>query len=87
MIEYQFKEEQDFAIHYAKVLERPVILSILDRGCVSTEEEARALSIFFWDMVDKTIEIEKQGATKKQVDTYIFGMRKLINNNRAGFFY
>lgn len=64
MIEYQYKEEKDFAILCAKELNRPVVLSILIRGFVETEEEVRELSKFFWDMVDKTIELEKQGTTK-----------------------
>ena len=78
MIEYQFKEERDFAIYYAKELGRPVVLSILNRGFVETEEEARALSVFFWDMVDKTIEVEKQETTQKLIEGGRFWTEKLL---------
>lgn len=78
MIEYQFKEEKDFAIFYAKELDRPVVLSILNRGFVETEEEAKELSVFFWNMVDKTIEVEKQGITQQGVEGGKFWTEKLL---------
>ena len=78
MIEYQFKEEKDFATYYAKELDRPIVLSILSRGFVKTKEEAKALSVFFWDMVDKSIEDEKQGTTKKLNESSKFWTEKLL---------
>jgi hypothetical protein len=78
MIEYQFDEEKDYAIYYAEVLERPIILSILNRGCVETKEEAVALSAFFWDMVDKSIENEKNGVKLKWVESAEFWNEKLL---------
>lgn len=77
MIEYQFKEEKDFALYYAKELERPVVLSILERGFVETRSEAIELSKFFWDMVDKTIEQEKQGVKTEKTDNK-FWTEKLL---------
>lgn len=78
MIEYQFKEEKDFAIGYAKELGRPIVLSILSRGYVETKEEARELSVFFWDMVDKTIESEQKGVTEKWNENGKFWTEKLL---------
>jgi hypothetical protein len=78
MIEYQFKEEKDFAISCAKELDRPVVLSILNRGFVETKEEARELSVFFWDMVDKTIEFEQQGTLKHWNADSKFWTEKLL---------
>jgi len=78
MIEYQYKEEKDFANFYAKELDRPVVLSILSRGCVETEEEARALSIFFWNMVEKTIEVENKGASQNRPEGSKFWTEKLL---------
>ena len=78
MIEYQFKEEKDFAIHYAKELNRQTVLSILNRGFVENKEEARALSVFFWDMVDKTIEAEKQGIIQEWNEGSKFWTEKLL---------
>lgn len=78
MIEYQFKEEKDFATHYAKELDRPVILSILNRGYVENKEEAKELSVFFWDMVNQTIEEEKKGITHKWNEESKFWSEKLL---------
>lgn len=78
MIEYQYKEEKDFAIYYANELNRPIILSILNRGFVETAEEARELSDFFWKMVDKTIEDEKLGAVNKFNESSKFWTEKLL---------
>lgn len=78
MIEYQYKEEKDFAIFYAKELDRPLVLSILSRGSVESEEEARALSVFFWNMVDKTIEVEKEGGSQKWPEGSKFWTEKLL---------
>jgi hypothetical protein len=61
MIEYPFKEEKDYAIFYAESLGQKNILEILGCGVVKSKEEAEDLSLFFWDMVDKSIENEKQG--------------------------
>lgn len=78
MIEYQYKEEKDFAIHYAIELERQTVLSILNRGYVENKEEAKELSMFFWDMVDKSIEDEKSGVTNKWQDESKFWTEKLL---------
>lgn len=78
MIEYQFKEEKDFAINCANELDRPLIVSILNRGFVETEEEARELSLFFWEMVDKSIEAEKEGAKTKWSEGSKFWTEKLL---------
>lgn len=78
MIEYQFEEEKDFAIYYARELDRPIVSSILSRGFVETREEAKELSKFFWEMVDKTIEFEKQGVGKKWNEGSKFWTEKLL---------
>ncbi len=78
MIEYQFKEEKDFATFYAKELNRPIVLSILNRGRVESREEARELSAFFWDMVNKTIEEEKTGLKHKWNEESKFWTEKLL---------
>lgn len=78
MIEYQFAEEKDFATYYAKMLNRPIVLSILNRGFVGTEAEAKELSIFFWNMVDRSIEDEQQGITGKWHSDSKFWTEKLL---------
>ena len=78
MIEYQFDEEKDFAAHYAKELNRPIILEILNRGYVESREEAKELSIFFWEMVDKTIEEETMVSRSQWSESSKFWTEKLL---------
>lgn len=79
MIEYQFEEEKEYATFYAGDLDRPMILSILNRGYVETKDEAKALSIFFWDMVDKSIQNEKAGIKLKWPENAEFWNEKLLH--------
>lgn len=78
MIEYQYKEEKDFAIHYAKELDCTVVLSILHRGFVESREEAQALSKFFWEMVGKSIEYDNQGVDHGWSEGGRFWTEKLL---------
>ncbi len=55
-ITYKFSEELEFAKHYAEKLNDKITLSILDSGEVKNAKEARHLSSFFWNMVNKSIE-------------------------------
>lgn len=79
MIDYQYEEEKEYAIFYARELNRPVILSILNRGYVETKDEAEALSAFFWDMVDKSIQNEKEGIKLKWPEKAEFWNEKLLH--------
>lgn len=78
MIEYQFNEEKEFATFYAELLNRPIILSIINRGYVENKDEAKELSVFFWDLVDKTIEEEKTNANHKWKNESKFWSEKLL---------
>jgi hypothetical protein len=53
---YKFPEEIEFAKHYAEKLNDELTLSILNAGEVKNSAEARHLSMFFWNMVDRSIE-------------------------------
>ncbi|MGM8227756.1 hypothetical protein ACSV5M_14315 [Cellvibrio sp. ARAG 10.3] len=53
---YRFPEEIEFAKHYAEKLNDELTLSILNAGEVKNSAEARHLSMFFWHMVDRSIE-------------------------------
>ena len=78
MIEYQFKEEKDFATYYAKELDRPIVLSMLSRDFVETEEETKALSVFFWDIVINLLKM-------KSKDPHQNGMR-VVNFRQRSYF-
>jgi hypothetical protein len=68
MIEFRFEEERQIAIYYAKQIGDEVTLTILNNGVVQNAEEAVHLRIFFWNMVDLSVEDEKQ---KKEVPGYL----------------
>ena len=59
-ISYRFDEERDFLFFYAKRLNNRRAYDILNKGYVSDAEEAEILSRFFWQMVDQTVEDDKQ---------------------------
>ena len=61
MIEYKFKEEKDFMLHYAKMLDRPIVIKVIEAGQAVSSEEADALAKFFWDMVDEIVKDKKEG--------------------------
>lgn len=65
MIKYKAKEEKDIAIHYAKLLGDSNALNILNKGYVENANEARALSAFYWNMVNKTVEEDKNGIIRE----------------------
>ncbi|WP_043315914.1 hypothetical protein [Microbulbifer sp. HZ11] len=54
MIEYKYQEEKVVAKFFANLLNDGETLAIIDRGFVSSAEEATHLSKFFWAMVNKS---------------------------------
>ncbi len=60
MIEYKFKEEKDFVLHYAIALNNPVVESIIYAGQVCSSSEANELAKFFWEMVDEIVKDKDQ---------------------------
>lgn len=59
MIKYQFPEEEEFILFFAKKLDAKVIEKILNSNQILTKEEAEEFSQFYWKMVDCSIELEK----------------------------
>lgn len=60
MIEYKFKEERDFILHYALKLNNPVVKKIIYDGQVCSASEANELAKFFWEMVDEIVKDKDQ---------------------------
>jgi hypothetical protein len=56
MIDYSYPEEKAVALIFAEELKDPSITAILQRGFVSSREEAMHLSQFFWNMIAKSAE-------------------------------
>lgn len=65
MIKYKTQEEKEIAIYYAEVLCDDNALNILKKNCVENSDEARKLSAFYWNMVNKTVEEDKNGIMRK----------------------
>jgi hypothetical protein len=78
MIEYRFKEEQQFAKHYANKLNDKKALKILESGEVADVGEAQHLSNFFWRMVDAAIAEEKAGKSYQWEENAEFWTENLM---------
>jgi hypothetical protein len=59
MMKYQFPEEKEFILFFAKKLGAESIEKILNNDQILTEKEAEEFSYFYWKMVDSSIELEK----------------------------
>ncbi|MGI9278726.1 MAG: hypothetical protein ACR2PX_03740 [Endozoicomonas sp.] len=80
MITYKFDEEKEYAQYYAKKLVDSLTTEILNRGSVTNSEEARHLSVFFWEMVDASIEDEKREVELPWEEGAEFWNEKLMNS-------
>ncbi len=89
MIKYQFPEEEEFILFFAKRLGVTAIEKILKNNRISTKEEAEEFSQFYWKMVDCSIELEK-AENFPWVEGSEFWCEKVSHSmsgfiNRAGF--
>ena len=80
MINYKLEEEEKFAKYYAVKLEDSITVSILDSGEVRNSNEARHLSVFFWNMVEAAIEDEKQKLSASWTQSGQFLTEKLLQS-------
>lgn len=89
-IVYKFPEEIEFAKHYAQKLNDKITLSILNAGEVKNSTEAKHLSLFFWNMVNKSIEDQNNKILLPWPEGGEFWSEKLMYSisgylERAGF--
>jgi hypothetical protein len=89
-IEYRFPEEIEFAKYYADKLNDKITLSILELGTVKNSKEATHLSLFFWNMVDKSVEDHNNKVTLPWPEGAEFWNEKLMYSisgylERVGF--
>lgn len=67
MIEYRYPEEKIVAQYFAEVLQDTKAGEIIQRGTVTSAEEATHLSQFFWAMIEKStqaVEIPCEGSAE-----------------------
>ena len=61
MIQYQYPKEKELLLHYAHQSKDEQAIAIINKGTVSSSDEASHLSSFFWRFVDLTIaDIDKK---------------------------
>lgn len=87
MIEYKFPEEKNIILHYARILGRQDIETIISQGQVNSSDQAASLSRFFWDMTDEIVkDIQENRVVEGQSDLeawneYIFeSIRAYLRN-------
>ena len=90
MLTYKYDEESQFAQFYAEKLNDKLALAILEAGGVKNSEEARHLSVFFWNMVDAAIEDEKNKIESPWAKSGQLWTEKLLQSisgylNNAGY--
>ena len=56
MIEYGYQQEKIVAHFFADALSDAKATEILERGYVTSADEATHLSKFFWAMIDKSVQ-------------------------------
>lgn len=61
MIAYYDDGDKAVALHYAHKLDDKEALKILEAGQVTNTEEARALSHFYWAMLNESVKDDKSG--------------------------
>jgi len=90
MIEYKFKEEKEYILHYARKLNDVKTIELIKAGTVNNSDEALYLSRFFWEMVDSSIEDEESGIELPWPEGAEFWNEKIMNTlsgylDRAGY--
>lgn len=88
MIEYRYKEEKIVALFLADLLEDNLAKDILQKGSVSSKEEARYLSRFFWHMVSKSaesnVDLPCEGSSQYWTEKLYNSIGGYLENNGYG---
>ncbi|PUA30662.1 MAG: hypothetical protein B0W54_09395 [Cellvibrio sp. 79] len=58
MISYRFPEEKEFILLFSEKIGDQSIPSLLESGIPLTQNEAKKISVFFWKMIDKAVELQ-----------------------------
>ena len=77
MINFRDEDQRKVLVYFAKTLGNELVLSVAKQEReVTTKEEARELAGFYWLMVDKAVEIDKQ----QQKVEGILGMQAIMED-------
>ena len=58
VISYKFPEEKEFILFFSEKNGDQSIPSLLESDTPITHDEAKKISIFFWKMIDKAVELQ-----------------------------
>lgn len=78
MIDFKHPEERAFLELIQSTLNTPIAQKILDGQDICNSSEAKELAEFFWALVDKSIELEKQGELNQFPEGAEFWNEKLM---------
>lgn len=90
MISFKFPEEKIYLTHFAKKMGDKKAIAFIQSGRVESEQDAEHLSLFFWRMVDQSIEDEEQNVPRLFNESNEFWNEKIMYSisgylQRAGF--
>ncbi|MFO1369453.1 MAG: hypothetical protein U1F46_10700 [Marinagarivorans sp.] len=90
MITYKFPEEKKYIIHFAEKMGDKKIIHILESGKVESAQDAEYLSLFFWRMVDRSIEDDVHNIPRLFSESNEFWNEKIMYSiagylQRAGY--
>lgn len=64
MIEFKYKKEVEIFSYYANYLNNKEAINLIAHGSVKTKEEVKSIAKFYWQVVDLSIEEEKNNSVK-----------------------
>jgi len=90
MLTFKFPEEKTYLELFQSILQFTVVDELLAGKPVETSDHATEVAEFFWSMVDKSIELEKQGKLDEFPEGAEFWNEKLMYSlsgylERVGF--
>lgn len=90
MIKYKFHQEKAVFLYFAELLDNQKALDLIEQGEVSSCEDARYLSQFYWQAVEKSAEIKHNNEPWPFENGGEYWLEKLYNSiggymERAGY--
>lgn len=84
MLRFKSPEEKTYITHFAEKMGDSKLVEIIKTGAVKTEQDAEYLSLFFWQMVDQSIEDDIQKLPRLFIEPNEFWNEKIMYSI-AGF--
>lgn len=90
MLRFKSPEEKTYITHFAKKMGDSKLVEMIKTGKVKTEQDAEYLSLFFWRMVDQSIEDDMHNIPRLLTQPNEFWNEKIMYSiaghlQRAGY--